>query len=1507
MYVVQPGTFKEDLILSRLANRLSFEFILSNNKLKKKKKSEMNKAKDLKDLDPFSDNKFLTQSDVFLMDRLNNAENLGLTDIQLTKSSSFQSEIIEESPPKAREGIFQMLTKGFKKESKVFKLFWKKESVLSIFAKDLRTLEQNQIHFFEKNSLLKSLVETIYGKLEVESNEESALISGSSQSIPLAVSNDLAHLMEPFFSEIESFIQMTEKSGVIILNQGNTSQGLQINSATQKSKDEFFKYKSIFSDPEKDSLNKKRNENAINNYQQVLGTLSFGFQNHLTNSFHRHYRMAKSNFSALKRFSLVEKKQNLLQKIVQKSLNQDFGEFRQLDTYSLNNLPNPDENLEHDSKIIEEIPQDKELTSFQPEPKSKDSSKDLESQSKESVNSRVFSKTSLIKDKEKLNPSSPNPPRVLVKQDKTTVTNFQRPFVKAKTQFDLVSDNFPYKMLLGKKGRNFLSEKFKNKYNIIHKINSYLKAFYEMEKFSEGSDPVVSHKSKRRRRTLHQTRSLPFSSALYYAKFKKCPYFGCFIIKAFMSLPCLVLFEGNKFSVVLSELVRSRKIHLELKQIEFKLTKGMRKVYFVKDIFKVFEYKFLHNRQACHILFKNNRSLILHFETKKKKKQFMKMILAQSATVADKNLSCQEELKRQDLRNLWAHSNRLSNFSLISFLNLLGSRSLEDFSQYPVFPLVISKICNKTITYRDMSKPIGMIGDANKVRLLSQKYVKSDNFDNILPYFYGSHYSSPATTFHFLLRMKPFEKGAKSIQNGKFDLPDRLFHSIDNVIDNINKETSDVRELPPELYYQPLFLINVNDLNFGVNQSGTRVDHVLTPPLMGKSPFRFIYSMRKELESERVSKGLSKWIDLIFGYKQLGTEAIKNKNVFFYLTYQNSERFLINAKEKDKEALETQVFHFGQVPFQLTDSPWPEKKFMDLSVVSHQFTKKYFVKKLFEQKISGLNNTCEFCFEKIVFEDKPEDQVNEICDACHLCRECSNKQILSSSGSLISKPSNISPNIRRNSLLKSRKLSIRRGSEDQVFEFKSINPSMLRGKSKLEHSNNNHFFNFRSNQYKKSQDFSNLMMGSQLFLSQLNTPRQRPSIKNLSRSSISFKKSSFEEDSCYFCQQRALEMEEANQRTGAAHENMILLMKEQSVMDLTRKYISKISVIRPFRIDYYTFILFKSDKLIKIHKSDEEGPIPNILGNLGESFSNDADNKGLSDSEKKLKDAGNAYRMKSSPFELNLNKSVSLEKLKLEMKRWNLVGARNGLWTIKNSFELYKDMLFFGGCTKGYLRIFSIKKQKTIFQKHFHKYLIKEITISKCGKILTLDQSGIVKISNVIDKGVHISLEVIFCSFSGYGSKLSHVKFPNDQSQLFFYIQNNSKDFRLQVFDSENKAKKVIDLYQNYLPLEMTNQSRNSQLKSNNVNNIKIEFIDLSFGFLNCIVIVRRNIHTNQYIISTCTFEGVPLTQFTLFMPGKKDILFSFVLFKDSFFKDHLACISQKGTSILYQFTIQLP
>lgn len=65
------------------------------------------------------------------------------------------------------------------------------------------------------------------------------------------------------------------------------------------------------------------------------------------------------------------------------------------------------------------------------------------------------------------------------------------------------------------------------------------------------------------------------------------------------------------------------------------------------------------------------------------------------------------------------------------------------------------------------------------------------------------------------------------------------------------------------------------------------VNDVRLPP-WAKDAHEFVRLHRLALESEQVSRHLHHWIDLIFGYKQRGEEAVKAANVFYYLTYEGA-------------------------------------------------------------------------------------------------------------------------------------------------------------------------------------------------------------------------------------------------------------------------------------------------------------------------------------------------------------------------------------------------------------------------------------------------------------------------------------------------------------------------------------------------------------------------------------------------------------------------------------------
>ncbi|KAD4386161.1 hypothetical protein E3N88_26330 [Mikania micrantha] len=271
----------------------------------------------------------------------------------------------------------------------------------------------------------------------------------------------------------------------------------------------------------------------------------------------------------------------------------------------------------------------------------------------------------------------------------------------------------------------------------------------------------------------------------------------------------------------------------------------------------------------------------------------------------------------------------ITNFEYLMILNTLAGRSYNDLTQYPVFPWVLADYSsedldfNKSSTFRDLSKPVGAL-DQKRFEVFEDRYHNFSDPD-IPSFYYGSHYSSMGIVLYYLLRLEPFTGLHRTLQGGKFDHADRLFQSIESTYKNCLSNTSDVKELVPEFFYMPEFLVNSNSYHFGVKQDGEPLDDVGLPPWAKGSPEEFININREALESEYVSSNLHHWIDLVFGYKQRGKAAVEAANIFYYLTYEGAVDLETMEDELQRSAIEDQIANFGQTPVQIFRKKHPRR------------------------------------------------------------------------------------------------------------------------------------------------------------------------------------------------------------------------------------------------------------------------------------------------------------------------------------------------------------------------------------------------------------------------------------------------------------------------------------------------------------------------------------------------------------------------------------------------------
>ncbi|XP_048865845.1 protein FAN isoform X3 [Brienomyrus brachyistius] len=266
----------------------------------------------------------------------------------------------------------------------------------------------------------------------------------------------------------------------------------------------------------------------------------------------------------------------------------------------------------------------------------------------------------------------------------------------------------------------------------------------------------------------------------------------------------------------------------------------------------------------------------------------------------------------------------ISNYQYLLHLNNLADRSCNDLSQYPVFPWVIADYTSTELdlrnpaSFRDLSKPVGALNKERLERLLARYRDMPDP-----KFMYGSHYSSPGYVLFYLVRVAP--EYMLCLQNGRYDHADRMFNSISETWKNCLEGATDFKELIPEFYGNDVsFLENNLNLDLGKRQGGRMVGDVSMPPWASDTR-DFLQKCQQALESQHVSEHLHEWIDLIFGYKQRGSEAIGAHNVFHPLTYEGGIDCDSIEDPDQKIAMLTQILEFGQTPKQLFTTPHPQR------------------------------------------------------------------------------------------------------------------------------------------------------------------------------------------------------------------------------------------------------------------------------------------------------------------------------------------------------------------------------------------------------------------------------------------------------------------------------------------------------------------------------------------------------------------------------------------------------
>ncbi|KAI1893596.1 hypothetical protein AGOR_G00125350 [Albula goreensis] len=364
-------------------------------------------------------------------------------------------------------------------------------------------------------------------------------------------------------------------------------------------------------------------------------------------------------------------------------------------------------------------------------------------------------------------------------------------------------------------------------------------------------------------------------------------------------------------------------------------SEGLHGKWMFSEIRAVFSRRYLLQNTALEVFMANRTSVMFNFPDQATVKKVV-YSLPRVGVGTSYGLPQARRISLATPRQLFKSSNmtqrwqrrEISNFEYLMFLNTIAGRTYNDLNQYPVFPWVLTNYESEELdltvpgNFRDLSKPIGALNPKRAV-FYAERYETWED-EQTPPYHYSSHYSTAISTLRWLVRIEPFTTFFLNANDNKFDHPDRTFSAIARSWRNCQRDTSDVKELIPEFYYLPEMFVNSNGYDLGVRDDRTAVCDVDLPS-WAKKPEDFVRINRMALESEFVSCQLHQWIDLIFGYKQRGPEAVRALNVFHYLTYEGSVNLDSITDPLLREAMEVQIQSFGQTPSQLLIEPHPPR------------------------------------------------------------------------------------------------------------------------------------------------------------------------------------------------------------------------------------------------------------------------------------------------------------------------------------------------------------------------------------------------------------------------------------------------------------------------------------------------------------------------------------------------------------------------------------------------------
>ncbi|VDK38827.1 unnamed protein product [Taenia asiatica] len=289
---------------------------------------------------------------------------------------------------------------------------------------------------------------------------------------------------------------------------------------------------------------------------------------------------------------------------------------------------------------------------------------------------------------------------------------------------------------------------------------------------------------------------------------------------------------------------------------------------------------------------------------------------------------------------------QMSNFDYIMALNTAAGRTYNDVTQYPIFPWILADYESEVLdlektssSFRRLDRPIS-VQTESRIMAVSRHYeeMKAQQLEIdvvggeeqrtlLCPIFhYPSFCSNEAIILHLLFRLIPYAFRLIQFQDGNFDDPNRLFHSVASEWSLTTSSTAFAKELVPEFYFRPDMFVNCENFELGTRHDGDIVDSVKLPPWAKGDPRLFVLVNRAALESPYVTAHIPEWIDLVFGYKQTGRWGERAINLYHPFTYFGAIDVDNIEDPLRRAAVQSMIRNYGQAPRQLfPNHPHPRR------------------------------------------------------------------------------------------------------------------------------------------------------------------------------------------------------------------------------------------------------------------------------------------------------------------------------------------------------------------------------------------------------------------------------------------------------------------------------------------------------------------------------------------------------------------------------------------------------